>query len=147
MPDPLKTTQIAFYVGQSSSLQARLRLVCKLVEKAYAQQLATYIYTDNPATTELLDDLLWTYQEISFIPHSTLPCNDTATFILLGHTAPREIESKFLINISNQVPYFIDQFERLAEVLDQEETILRAGRDRYQIYSKQGYTLTYHLLR
>ncbi|WP_020396821.1 DNA polymerase III subunit chi [Thiolinea disciformis] len=147
MPEPLKKPQIAFYVGQSSSLSARLRLACKLVEKAYAQQLSTYIYTDSLETTELLDDLLWTYQDTSFIPHSTLPRKDSATFILIGHTIPAEKNLNFLINLSNQIPSFFEQFERFAEVIDQEEMILRAGRDRYQTYNKKGYNLTYHQLR
>lgn len=139
-------TQIAFYVGQSSNLHARLRLACKLVEKAWARALPTHIYTDSAATSEQLDDLLWTYNDTSFIPHAIMPCQDSSLSIHISH-AENPLENKrFLINLSNHVPEFFTHFERMAEVIDQEADILSAGRKRYQFYRNNGYTLDYHQL-
>ena len=53
----------------------------------------------------------------------------------------------FLINLSNEVPPFFSRFERLAEILDQEEPILLAGRKRYLFYRDRGYNLEYHQLQ
>ncbi len=139
-------TRIAFYVGQSSSLQARLRLVCKLVEKAWAQSLYTHIHTDSLQTTEYLDDLLWTYNDIGFIPHAVAPCQDKTCTIQISHDWEPLENCKFLINLSNSVPEFFSRFERMAEVLDQEQKVLLAGRQRYQFYRDRGYTLDYYPL-
>lgn len=139
-------TRIAFYVGQSNNLQARLLLACKLVEKALAQDLHIYIHTDHLATSTCMDELLWTYSDLSFIPHALTPSSERGLKVLIGHDYEPPESYEFLINLSNQIPSFLERFERMAEVLDQEESILVAGRKRYQIYRKQGYNLDYHQL-
>lgn len=141
-------TRVSFYVGQSSSLQARLRLACKLVEKAQARALQTYIHTDNPATTALLDELLWTYSDVSFIPHALMQTqsDEPGVTVKLGHDFEPMNHCDFLINLSNEVPEFFPRFERMAEILDQEDTVLLSGRKRYQFYRDRGYTLDYHSL-
>ena len=139
-------TRIAFYVGQSNNLQARLLLACKLVEKAFAQNMQVYIHTDQSSTSARLDELLWTYSDLSFIPHAIVPNTDKGLKVLIGHDDHAPTSHEFLINLSNEIPPFLEQFERMAEVLDQEEAILVAGRKRYQLYRQQGYTLDYHQL-
>jgi DNA polymerase-3 subunit chi len=139
-------TRIAFYVGQSNNLQARLLLACKLVEKALAQDMRVYIHTDHVSTSTRMDELLWTYNDLSFIPHALAPSAEQGLKVLIGHDAEPPEPYEFLINLSNEIPSFLERFERMAEVLDQEEAILVAGRKRYQIYRNQNYNLDYHQL-
>ncbi|MFZ1342619.1 DNA polymerase III subunit chi [Thiothrix eikelboomii] len=139
-------TRIAFYVGSSQHLQARLLLACKLVEKALAQGLQVYIHTDQFSTSTRLDELLWTYSDLSFIPHALAPSTERGLKVLIGHDSEPPEPCELLINLSNETPSFFERFERMAEVLDQEETILVAGRKRYQTYRNHGYTLDYHQL-
>ncbi len=139
-------TRISFYVGQSNNLQARLLLACKLVEKGLAQAMHIYIHTDSAATSARLDELLWTYNDQSFIPHAFAPCTDPQVLVQIGHAYEPMEHCDFLINLSNETPEFFPRFERMAEILDQEEPILLAGRKRYQFYRNRGYTLDYHQL-
>jgi len=136
---------INFYVGKSRHLRYRLRFACKLVEKALAQQLTCYIHIDDLRNCELMDDILWTYNDISFIPHGIYPHVETLP-VLLGYGDNSPPKADFLINLSNQVPHFLSHFTKVAEVLDQETEILQAGRKRYVYYRKQGYTLKYYQL-
>lgn len=138
-------TRIDFYVGKTSSLQARLLLACKIVVKAHQQKLHTYIHTDNAVTSAKLDDLLWTFHDISFIPHALAPTRDEAR-VLIGHDYEPMENCDLLINLSNEIPSFFSRFERLAEILDQEEPVIHAGRKRYQFYRDRGYNLEYHQL-
>ncbi len=140
-------TKIDFYVGKTHNLPARLRLACRLVEKAHARQLFTYIHTDSAATSAQLDDLLWTMNDTSFIPHTLAPAQDQTTRILIGHNIEPMENCQFLINLSNDIPLFFSRFERLAEVIDQEESVLHAGRKRYVFYRDRGYNLEYHQLQ
>lgn len=139
-------TKVDFYVGKTNSLQARLLLACKVVTKAHQHGMPTYIHTDNPATTARLDDLLWTFHDIAFIPHALAPSKEANIRILLGHDHEPMENCGLLINLSNEIPSFFSRFERLAEILDQEEAILHAGRKRYQFYRDRGYNLDYHQL-
>lgn len=138
-------TRIDFYVGKTSSLQARLLLACKVVVKAHQQKLHTYIHTDNAVTNAKLDDLLWTFHDISFIPHALAPSRDEAR-VLIGHDYEPMENCDLLINLSNEIPNFFSRFERLAEILDQEQPVIHAGRKRYQFYRDRGYNLEYHQL-
>lgn len=121
-------------------------LACKLVEKALAQEMHVYIHTDQLSTSTRLDELLWTYSDLSFIPHALTPSTEQGLKVLIGHSGEPSEPCELLINLSNEIPSFLERFERMAEVLDQEEAILVAGRKRYQIYRKQGYNLDYHQL-
>ncbi len=139
-------TRVDFYVGKTHSLQARLRLACKLVEKAHVRNMHTYVHTDSAASSAQLDELLWTFSDLSFIPHALAPCADSAVKVLIGHDFEPMENCDFLINLSNDVPQFFPRFARLAEVIDQEESILLAGRKRYLFYRDRGYNLEYHQL-
>lgn len=140
-------TRVDFYVGKTSSLQARLLLTCKLVEKACRQNMHTYIHTDATATSTRLDDMLWTFNDLSFIPHALAPTTEKGVNVQIGHQHEPMENCDFLINLSNEVPEFFPRFERLAEIIDQEEAILHAGRKRYQFYRDRGYNLEYHQLQ
>jgi len=137
--------KINFYVGKSSQLRSRLLFACKLVEKALEQQLSCYIYLDSLRNCEYMDDLLWTFKDISFIPHSIYAGQETLP-VLLGYGDNPPPDADFLINLSLHIPDFLSDFKHVAEVLDQEVEILRAGRKRYVDYRKQGYTLNYYQL-
>ena len=139
-------TSIRFYVLKSNQLQARLMLACKLIEKACGQQLKTYVHTENAAMSLQLDDLLWTYNDFSFIPHELAPSTKKEVPVLIGHDYEPLEHCDYLINLSAAIPEFFARFERFAEILDQNEAILHAGRKRYQFYRDRGYTLDYHTL-
>lgn len=139
-------TNIRFYVLKSDQLQARLLLACKLIEKAYQLKLNTYVHTENAAMSLQLDDLLWTYNDFSFIPHELAPTQKEGIPVLIGHDFEPMERCDYLINLSLFMPGFFSRFERFAEILDQSETILYAGRKRYQFYRERGYTLDYHQL-
>lgn len=139
-------TRISFYVGQSDTLRARLLLACKVLEKAQMQALNTYIHLDSAATCQQLDELIWTYNELSFIPHDLAPKKEEGVRVQLGHDHEPMEDCDFLINLSNEMPEFFGRFARMAEILDQESDILHAGRERYKFYRDRGYNLDYHQL-
>lgn len=140
-------TKIDFYVGKTNGLQARLMLACKVVVKAYQQQMHTYIHTDSAMTSQRMDDLLWTFNDLLFIPHTLAPVREQNELILIGHDHEPMENCGLLINLSNEVPGFFSRFKRLAEILDQEEPVIHAGRKRYQFYRDRGYNLDYHQLK
>ena len=139
-------TRVSFYVGNSQSLQARLLLACKLVEKAHMQALNTYIHLDSYQTCQQLDELIWTYNDLSFIPHNLAPTKEDGVRVLLGFDHEPMEDCDFLINLSNEVPAFFPRFARLAEILDKESPVLHAGRERYKFYRDRGYNMDYHQL-
>ena len=139
-------TEISFYVGQHQTLRDRLLLACRLVEKARQVDMHVHIHTDGFITSKKMDELLWTWNDTSFIPHTTnitSPIQEPVT--IADDFEPME-NCDYLINLSNQRPNFFSRYKKMAEIIDQTETILTAGRERYSFYKHRGYNLKYYQL-
>lgn len=105
--------------------------------------MKVYVHTDGYATTKQLDELMWTWSELSFMPHAEAP-NEAP--VLIGHDFEPLDNCGYLINLSTECPVFFSRFERMAEILDQTPDILEMGRDRYRFYQDRGYELDYYKL-
>jgi DNA polymerase-3 subunit chi len=65
-------TQVDFYVLEDDSEDARLRVACRIVDKATQQDQHVFINAASDAEAAKLDDLLWTFSQGSFIPHKVV---------------------------------------------------------------------------
>ena len=63
------TERVDFYVLKSAAARQRWAFACRLTEKAYLKDLKIVIVSDTLADAQALDELLWTFNERSFIPH------------------------------------------------------------------------------
>ena len=52
-----------------------------------------------------------------------------------------------LINLGADVPGFVSQFERVAEIVVEEAAIRQSARERFRFYREQGYALQDHRLQ
>lgn len=140
-------TRVDFYILEDSQGQARQRLACRLAEKAYALEHTIYIHTDDRQQAEQLDQLLWTFRDGSFIPHSLQDDKVTPqAAIVIGHDGGPEDHNQVLINLSQAVPPFFSCFERVAEVITGDEQARQAGRERFRFYRDRGYKINTHNL-
>lgn len=138
-------TNISFYILKGDTEYDRQVFACRLASKAYYQGKHVYIHTDNAKHTEQLNQTLWSFRADSFVPHSIIgeQHNDDCP-ILIGHdsTPPRLMD--LLINLGHEQPLFFSQFDRVAEFVNDNNTIKMAGRKRYQFYQQRGYELITH---
>lgn len=142
-------TDIIFYVGKKDTLDGRLEIACRLVKMAFDRNLQVHIHTDSYASSQKLDALLWTKDEQRFLPHAVISHGDEINEldkVTLSHEFEPMSNCDYLINLSNQRPDFFSRFNKMAEIIDQSEDILNAGRQRYSFYRERGYTLEYHSL-
>lgn len=141
-------TRISFYVLKSIEPEQRQAFACRLAEKIYHQGQQVYIHTENAAQSAALNDALWAIRPDSFVPHEEIvPNADNNSPVLIGHneaTPPRLMD--VLINLTDQQPLFFSQFERVAEIIDDNAPVKQAGRERFQFYKQRGYELdTFHI--
>lgn len=146
--------QVDFYIIAEDTGNSRLLLACRLTEKAYKLGHRIYIHTARSAQAEQLDELLWSFKQNSFVPHAL--CTEDAvpsahTAVLLGWQQPSaatlaHIDCDVLLNLATRVPDFFSQFNRIVEVVDQNEQVLRESRERFRYYREQGLTPTSHRL-
>lgn len=138
--------EVSFYILPSQSAQERYLFACKLIEKAYRSGHFCYVITDTPEQSQIIDDLLWTFRAGSFIPHQIFSgvAPDYENTVLIGSRSAPENWQKTLINLAAQCPDDFQQADRILEILDNNEEIKAAGRDRYRRYQQSGIEITTH---
>jgi DNA polymerase-3 subunit chi len=141
-------TRVDFYVLSTGDAHSRRVLACRLTEKATKQGLTVFLYAASEEEERVLDDLLWTFRQGSFVAHERLDVSGVQTEapVLVGHRAAPQPPKDVLINLSPETPPDLDRFERLIEIVDQDEAIRQAGRRRYRFYKDQGLTVHTHRL-
>ncbi len=141
-------TRVSFYVLKSQDPLSRQQFACRLAEKAWREGHQVFIYTENLQQCADMDAALWAFRKESFVPHAIMS-EDSAVMapVLISHdnTPPPRLMD-VLINLHPQHPMFFSQFERMAEIIDDDEEIKQHGRQRYKFYQDRGYPLeTHHL--
>ena len=142
-------TRIDFYIIEQGSTEKTDAFICKLTEKAWSQNNAVYIHTMDEAHSSKYDELLWIFNETSFVPHqldSKEFVENAKQTVLIGHQSSADIthHHDVLINLHHEAPSFFSQFERVAEIITSDETSKIKGRERYQFYRDRGYALETH---
>lgn len=132
---------ISFYVSKAASLETRYFLVCKIAQKAAAKEQPLYIQCTDQAQAELLDDLLWTFDDTSFIPHALLETElDETPLVLLGTQAAPDTHTTVLINLANAIPKNIERYGRIIEIVCNEPDVKQLTRQHFRDYQSAGLT-------
>ncbi len=136
--------RIDFYKLNSQNSTSINRFCCQLTDKVVKMGHSVFIRTKDERETHLLDDMMWTYSDSSFLPHARQDDNaDTDAPVIIGHRASPDT-AYLLINLSDELPDSIHSYERIAEIINDAPDILHKGRLRYSSYKKDAYTLHYH---
>lgn len=138
-------TKIDFYILSAPDAEARLAFVCRLVEMVYRKRgHRIYIHAESRDQAEEIDERLWSDRTASFLPHNLVGDGPhPAPPIQIGHEQPgghRDV----LINLSQDIPAWFAQFERVAEVSAQDEPSLQVSREHYRHYKDRGFPLDTH---
>ncbi|MDH3355582.1 MAG: DNA polymerase III subunit chi [Chromatiales bacterium] len=136
-------TQVDFYILEDDS---RDQFICRLTEKIYAQGKTVYIHTEGDEQSRHIDQLLWSFQDSSFIPHHT-DCDSEGhekSPVEIGSGELSEHHNEVLINLQTEVPLIFSRFERVAEVIQGGEADRVFGRERFRFYRDRGYPLQSH---
>ena len=141
-------TQVDFYISESDSDDGRLRLACKIVEKATQLDHHVFIHSTSDDEARQLDELLWTFSQGSFIPHRIMRGEvgePPLEPVLIGvNQPPAPGRWNVLINLAADVPDFFSRYERVAEVVDANAARREQSRERYRFYRDRGYKLNTH---
>jgi DNA polymerase III subunit chi len=141
--------RVDFYVIEAASASARLKLACRLAEKAYLSAQSALIWHTDLEELKAFDDMLWTFMDGSFVPHDMLSTNssvdETPVILSAGIAPPKRFD--ILINLAPELPTCLSQTHRVAEIIDGEESRRRAGRLRFKAYRDLGVQPATHNLR
>jgi len=142
------TERVDFYVLDTKAPAQRLNFVCRLTAKAYQQQLRVIIWSE-PADAKTCDDLLWTFNDGSFVPHQISrdeQVTDRTTPVHLTLALDHVDEADLLINLSDRFPESPARFARIAEIIDADPERRRLGRERFKAYREHKLDIKTHQL-
>jgi DNA polymerase III subunit chi len=141
------TERVDFYVLKSAAAQQRWAFACRLTEKAYLKDLKIVIVNDTLADAQALDELLWTFNERSFVPHKVCldeQSLDPATPVHLVLESAAIPAADLLVNLAPRLPTQLQRYQRIAEIIDADEERRRQGRERFKAYRDLKFTLETH---
>jgi DNA polymerase-3 subunit chi len=122
---------------------AKMGYACRLLRKA-ALKGAKVAVTGDAGFLRELDTTLWTFDALEFVPHcfASAPANMLAATPIVLCPALRDApHHEVAVNLGAQVPEGFERFERLIEVVAQDEDDRRDARQRWQHYKSRGYEL------
>ena len=117
------------------------QVVCRLCQKAYDNRQLTLLLTRDRQHSEHLDHRLWTFTDDSFLPHDAEEVDGFVTPILIHDNPDPHGDRQLLINLSPSIPPWFAQFERVIELVTDENRT--QAREHYSFYKERGYPLNH----
>ncbi|MEZ5499324.1 MAG: DNA polymerase III subunit chi [Steroidobacteraceae bacterium] len=134
MPRP----RVDFYITDDASGRERLRLACRLAEKAYQAGQAVVVLCADAEQQRALDELMWTFRDGSFLPHecadSVAPVEPRCVRLQLDADNAGEI----VISLSETFVAAADSCERVIDIIDGDADRRARGRERFRSYRELG---------
>jgi DNA polymerase III subunit chi len=146
VPQPGASQRVDFYVLTGTEERPRLKVACRIAERAYVAGERVFIWVDEPHTLERLDDLLWTFADRAFVPHEIFQheAQWQNTPVLVGCAAQPQQPYGLLVNLGNTIPASAAHAASIAEVIDAHDERRQAGRARFRQYRDRGLTPATH---
>lgn len=137
--------RVDFYLLSSNEQQAQWLLACRLLEKAYLRGHRVFVFCNNQQEAELLDELLWTFKDNSFIPHNLQGEGpEPPPAIQIGYQDEPRGFNDILLNLAVETPNFFTRFRRVMEIVPNQDDAKEKSRARYREYRNQRCELKTH---
>ncbi|HSC67225.1 MAG TPA: DNA polymerase III subunit chi [Cellvibrio sp.] len=133
-------TLIDFYILPEATNEARWLFACRLIDKVQRTGMRVLVAVDNETDAIAFDELLWTFKPESFVPHQIINSNK-ASPVEITFSGDAGDHQGLLLNLSKNIPPYFSRFERLSEVVIQEQQSLQSSRERFSFYKKRGYPI------
>ena len=116
-------------------------LVAQLVQKALTQGQQVLCLMPDSDSVKALDSHLWDHQSSSFLPHGS--GTESAPIAVSCDLDPGD-HHQILINLQPGIPTWFSRFDRVIEIIYQDDEYEQSKRDNFLFYKQRGYALSYH---
>ncbi|MDQ2987995.1 MAG: DNA polymerase III subunit chi [Pseudomonadota bacterium] len=135
-------TEVTFHFNAPD----KLGYACRLLRKAVGTG-ARVMVTGEPATLKDLDVALWTFAPLEFLAHCSeqaTPATLAASPVVLAQSVRSAPHQQVLVNLGGAVPEGFERFERLIELVTEDEQDRLDARQRWKHYADRGYAIRKH---
>ena len=115
--------------------------VCKIIKKYYDLNNKILISSRDSIMIKNINKLLWTFEQLSFIPHSTNEEYDSLVSVLLFDTNYKndsilKNDYNVFINLDDEVKTDYHDHEVIVELVSNNEEQKKVAREKYLYYKK-----------
>ncbi|GAA5163308.1 DNA polymerase III subunit chi [Viridibacterium curvum] len=123
----------------------RITTACSIAGKAVRQGHRVLVYAPDGETARRFDQLLWSVQPLSFVPHvaASSPLADR-TPVVIATSLDKPAHQDVLLNLDDAPPTDFSAFNMLVEIVSTQEEDRQQARQRWQTFKQQGHTITAH---
>ncbi|MCH2055248.1 MAG: DNA polymerase III subunit chi [Thalassotalea sp.] len=134
------STQALFHImPEQAGDSATLRYACVLAANCYRQQQKVFIFTDSQQQAHEVDEVLWSFEPDSFVPHNLVGEGPTyGAPVEIGFSAPKG-KRPVLINLSANMPAFAGQFAQVLDFVPVAEADKQQARERFKSCRQMGF--------
>lgn len=134
-------TRIDFH----SNISDKIAYACRLTRKARHAGGRVVLLVQDGREREVLDQTLWTFSELDFLPHVAAddPLAAQTPILITEHDSADLPHHQILINLSGATPGHFASFERMIEIIGCGDADKSGGRERWKFYKDRGYPLAH----
>ena len=131
--------RVDFYILPEAGREAGAveRFACRVTARAWTAGNRVHLHTASEHMAEAMDDLLWTFRDISFIPHERYagdPPDHPETPVTIGHARQPPSGVDLIINRAHAIPDFAPKAARIIEIAGGDAAHRQQARQRYRQY-------------
>jgi len=131
-------TEVKFF----THVDNRLNFACKLAKAAIDQGKRLIVYAPQEARASEFDRLLWTFSQLSFVPHVRADhALASATPVVIANDQSSLPHHDALLNLGDEPPPYFSRFEYLREVVSVDEADRLQARERLKFYKSRGFEI------
>lgn len=134
-------TEVKFFFN----VDHKLNFACKLAKKAFEDGRKLVVYAPDAVRAGEFDRLLWTFSQLSFVPHvraEHVLASETPIIIATDDQALPHHDA--LLNLGNEPPPFFSRFEHLREIVSMDDEDRGYARERLKFYKSRGFNILNH---
>ena len=123
-----------------SQVADKIHYSCRLIRKARAANCQILVLSQSDQQAKELDQALWSFSASDFLPHVMMadPLAANTPIIITTEITNPLPHHDVLINLSQNLPQNFTQFNRVIEVVSQQEDDANTARQRFRMYQQQG---------
>ena len=138
-------TQIAFHTGIANPID----YACRLLRKAYRSGALVAVHGEAPAL-DRLDQALWTFEPLEFVPHIVLPrdggdaarlANTPVVLVKPGAAAPAAC--RVAVALAAHPVGDVAAYDRVIAIVGLDAEHRETGRQRWREYERAGHAVSH----
>jgi DNA polymerase III subunit chi len=125
--------KVSFYLFEQSN-ERQVDITCRLCRKILGKSGRIWLYSQDQALLQQLDDLLWSFDETSFLGHGI---DQPHAPICLSKELPRDSDW-IVFNFQAEALEQFEKFSHIIEIIENNEPAKQLGREKYKQYRRFG---------